>query len=372
MKKYIKYNWPDEVIHALSDMGMISPGPIQEKSYHNIKKKRDYALTIDSSLDRLISLIPPMLASLIHEEKTQIILLGHKEDLISSSFNMREYNKYTQFKFLTSYEGTNTFEECQTIYRGIDILFTTPAKLLEYIKRKVIDMNFVKHLIYQESSKFTQIEILEIKEITKHLPLNCQKIFYGQKHHFELIENIHSISEMNTPSCTHFLIKDLNIFNQEKKMIIFVESYEDLCLLKEKFHTNLTIHQFMNRASIYRNMHLFSKNEKVMIATDAGAHYISLTADTVVHYKIKNIEKYKEHLSRIKGVSYSYIYDKDADYLKLEESLNQAVICISKEDYFQNNHKLYDIAYNHPEKLNTLNNDQLIKIITHMAPLREK
>ena len=29
MKKFIKYKWPDEVIHALGDMGMIAPGIIR-------------------------------------------------------------------------------------------------------------------------------------------------------------------------------------------------------------------------------------------------------------------------------------------------------------------------------------------------------
>lgn len=36
MKKFIKYQWPDEVIHALGDMGMIAPGIIQKQSYRLI------------------------------------------------------------------------------------------------------------------------------------------------------------------------------------------------------------------------------------------------------------------------------------------------------------------------------------------------
>lgn len=371
MKKYIKYNWPDEVIHALGDMGMIAPGVLQEKSYHYIKKKKDYALTTDSSKDRLISLIPPMLASMIHEEKTQIILLAHKEDLISSSFNMREYNKYTQFKFMTSFSGTNTFNECQEIYKGNDILFTTPAKLLEYIKRKVIDMNFVEHIIYQESIKFTDTEILEITEISKHLPLDCQKIFYGQKHHPALLQDAHIITDTKALSCTHFLIKDHTIFNQEEKMVIFVQSYEDLCLVKDQFNTDLVIHQFMNRASIYRNMHLFDKNKGILIITDAASRYVSLRCDTVIHLKINDIKSYQEHLSRIKDIQYSYIYDQELDKNKLEDVLKQPVICISKQDYQENNHKLYDIVYNHQELLNTLDQSQLIRIIRYLAPVRE-
>ena len=78
MKKFIKYKWPDEVIHALGDMGMIAPGIIQKKSYRLIEKSQSFILNVDSSKDRLLSIIPPLLASMIHEEKTQIILLGHK------------------------------------------------------------------------------------------------------------------------------------------------------------------------------------------------------------------------------------------------------------------------------------------------------
>ena len=91
MKKFIKYKWPDEVIHALGDMGMIAPGIIQKQSYRLIEKSQSFILNVDSSKDRLLSIIPPLLASMIHEEKTQIILLGHKEELLSSSFDMKEY-----------------------------------------------------------------------------------------------------------------------------------------------------------------------------------------------------------------------------------------------------------------------------------------
>ena len=97
MKKFIKYKWPVEVIHALGDMGMIAPGIIQKKSYRLIEKSQSFILNVDSSKDRLLSIIPPLLASMIHEEKTQIILLGHKEELLSSSFDMKEYNKYNTF-----------------------------------------------------------------------------------------------------------------------------------------------------------------------------------------------------------------------------------------------------------------------------------
>ena len=42
MKKYIKYAWPDEVIHALGDMGMIAPGIVQKQSYRLIQKTVSY------------------------------------------------------------------------------------------------------------------------------------------------------------------------------------------------------------------------------------------------------------------------------------------------------------------------------------------
>lgn len=61
MKKFIKYKWPDEVIHALGDMGMIAPGIIQKQSYRLIEKSQSFILNVDSSKDVCYPLFHPCL-----------------------------------------------------------------------------------------------------------------------------------------------------------------------------------------------------------------------------------------------------------------------------------------------------------------------
>lgn len=368
MKKYIKYAWPDEVIHALGDMGMIAPGIVQKQSYRLIEKSQSFILNIDSTKDRLLSIIPPLLASMIHEEKTQIILLGHKEELLSSSFDMREYNKYTQYRFITSYPGTNTFEECQTIHNGIDILFTTPTKLLEYIRRKVIDTNFVSYLIYQESNQFSNEEIREIKEIKKHMPLDCASILYGLNHHKDLKDNINTTLHeyQATSHCTHFITEDA-YFNSENKQVIFVQSYEAVLYYQKKFNTELVIHQFMNRASQYRIMHEFNKKGGLLIVSDIASRYLSLCCETVIHIGVHDLYQYMSHLTHVKGVMHSYIYDTNMTEKQLKIVLKQPVITISKEDYKKNQHLLYETINKNPDVLYTLEPDKLIAIIHYLA-----
>lgn len=368
MKKYIKYAWPDEVIHALGDMGMIAPGIVQKQSYRLIEKSQSFILNIDSTKDRLLSIIPPLLASMIHEEKTQIILLGHKEELLSSSFDMREYNKYTQYRFITSYPGTNTFEECQTIHNGIDILFTTPTKLLEYIRRKVIDTNFVSYLIYQESNQFSNEEIREIKEIKKHMPLDCASILYGLNHHKDLKDNINTTLHeyQATSHCTHFITEDA-YFNSENKQVIFVQSYEAVLYYQKKFNTELVIHQFMNRASQYRIMHEFNKKGGLLIVSDIASRYLSLCCETVIHIGVNDLYQYMSHLTHVKGVMHSYIYDTNMTEKQLKTVLKHPVITISKEDYKKNQHLLYETINKNPDVLYTLEPDKLIAIIHHLA-----
>ena len=368
MKKYIKYAWPDEVIHALGDMGMIAPGIVQKQSYRLIEKSQSFILNIDSTKDRLLSIIPPLLASMIHEEKTQIILLGHKEELLSSSFDMREYNKYTQYRFITSYSGTNTFEECQTIHNGIDILFTTPTKLLEYIRRKVIDTNFVSYLIYQESNQFSNEEIREIKEIKKHMPLDCASILYGLNHHKDLKDNIKTTLHeyQATSHCTHFITEDA-YFNSENKQVIFVQSYEAVLYYQKKFNTELVIHQFMNRASQYRIMHEFNKKGSLLIVSDIASRYLSLCCETVIHIGVNDLYQYMSHLTHVKGVMHSYIYDTNMTEKQLKTVLKHPVITISKEDYKKNQHLLYETINKNPDVLYTLEPDKLIAIIHHLA-----
>ena len=248
----------------------------------------------------------------------------------------RTCNKYTQYRFITSYPGTNTFEECQTIYKGIDILFTTPSKLLEYMRRQVIDTNFVSYLIYQDSHSFSSEEIREIKEIKKHLPLDCSSILYGLHHHEFLKKNIHTTLHVDSSKveCTHFLCHD-DYFNTEKKQVIFVESYEDILYYAEKLNVNFVIHQFMNHASQYRIMHEFNKKGGLLIVSDMASRYLSLHCDTVIHLGTTHIDQYMSHLSRVLGVKHSYIYDTHITKKQLEG----VVITISKL-LFENGYRL--------------------------------
>ena len=73
------------------------------------------------------------------------------------------------------------------------------------------------------------------------------------------------------------------------------------------------------------------------------------------------------HLTHVKGVMHSYIYDTFMTEKQLKTVLKQPVITISREDYKKNQHLLYEQVSRNPEMLNTLEPVQLITIIHHLA-----
>ena len=228
----------------------------------------------------------------------------------------------------------------------------------------MIDTNFVSYLIYQDSHSFSSEEIREIKEIKKHLPLDCSSILYGLHHHEFLKKNIHTTLHVDSSKveCTHFLCHD-DYFNTEEKQVIFVESYEDILYYAEKLNVNFVIHQFMNHASRYHIMHEFNKKGGLLIVSDMASRYLSLHCDTVIHLGTTHMDQYMSHLSRVLGVKHSYIYDTHITKKQLEG----VVITISKEDYETKHHLLYETITKNPDMLQTLQTDQLITIIHHLA-----
>ena len=73
------------------------------------------------------------------------------------------------------------------------------------------------------------------------------------------------------------------------------------------------------------------------------------------------------HLTHVKGVMHSYIYDTNMTEKQLKIVLKQPVITISKEDYKKNQHLLYETINKNPDVLYTLEPDKLIAIIHHLA-----
>ena len=119
----------------------------------------------------------------------------------------------------------------------------------------------------------------------------------------------------------------------------------------------------MNHASQYRIMHEFNKKGGLLIVSDIASRYLSLHCDTVIHLGTTHIDQYMSHLSHVLGVKHSYIYDTHITKKQLEG----VVITISKEDYDTKHHLLYETITKNPDMLQTLQTDQLITIIHHLA-----
>ena len=73
------------------------------------------------------------------------------------------------------------------------------------------------------------------------------------------------------------------------------------------------------------------------------------------------------HLTHVKGVMHSYIYDTNMTEKQLGTVLKQPVITISNEDYNKKQHLLYETIYKNQDVLYTLEPDKLITIIQHLA-----
>lgn len=89
----------------------------------------------------------------------------------------------------------------------------------------------------------------------------------------------------------------------------------------------------MNRASQYRIMHEFNKKGGLLIVSDIASRYLSLCCETVIHIGVHDLYQYMSHLTHVKGVMHSYIYDTNMTEKQLKTVLKHPVITISKEDY---------------------------------------
>ncbi len=146
----------DSTMRAISDLGFIEPTPIQEQAI---------PLLVDGLLDfvglaqtgtgktaafglPLVELINPM------SSDTQAIILAPTRELCNQIHrDLESYSKYENLNIVAVYGGADARNQMRQIKKGAQIICATPGRLIDFIKRGVVDLNSVERVILDEADE---------------------------------------------------------------------------------------------------------------------------------------------------------------------------------------------------------------------------
>ncbi len=354
--------------NALDDLGYKEATPIQEQAYPVVMSGRDMVGVAQTGTGKTFAYLLPLLRNIKfskekHPRPKILIVQPTRELVIQLVSELEKLTKYMNVRFAGIYGGANINKQKDIVYNGIDILVSTPGRLVDLSATGVLRLIDVQKFVLDEVDEMLNSGFkAQLTHILDLLPIKRQNIMFSatlnrgvddiiQEYfndpirveiakHGTPLEKIEQSAYMVPNYHTKLnLIKYLLHDDEVKKVLIFAarKKWADRLyeILSEDFDGEMDV-LHSNKSQNYRIQALqkFADNEfRILIATDVIARGVDVDDIThVISFDTPDFpENYIHRIGRTgradkKGKSIALISQIEEEYLEDIEELMQMEI----------------------------------------------
>ena len=318
------------LIKAIREMGFVAPMPVQEEVIPLLlNNEGDIIALAQTGTGKTAAFGLPILQDVDVKNKTPqtLIICPTRELCLQIASDLTDYSQYLpEIKILPVYGGSSIEHQIKTLRRGVHIVVATPGRLMDLMRRKVVDLEKVKNVILDEADEMLSMGFEEdIEEILKKIPAERNMLLFSATMPRE-IEQI-TRKYMNEPK--KIVIGERNSSNENIRHIYFmvhakdkylalkriVDYYPDIygiifCrtrnetkeiaenLMSEGYNAD-TLHGELTQSARDYVMNKFrNRNLQLLVATDVAARGLDVDNLThVIHYGLPDEPEAYTHRS---------------------------------------------------------------------------
>ncbi len=299
-----------ELVRALSDKGYTEATAIQSQAIPLIMNGEDVLGGAQTGTGKTAAFTLPVLQRLIEHPNAKtkgprvLILVPTRELAVQVHNSIREYGKYIRIRSAVMYGGASMNPQMIALGRGLDILVSTPGRLMDHMERGTAQLRGVETLILDEADRMLDMGFLPaIKKILNQVPKHRQTLLFSatfdapiKQLALQFMKNPKEVqvSSQNTvaQTVTHIAHPVDTVKKRELLMDILTERYEDqiLVFIKTKHLCNriaeqitkdgipaLAIHGNKSQGQRLKALQDFKAGKvRVLCATDVAARGLDI------------------------------------------------------------------------------------------------
>jgi ATP-dependent RNA helicase DeaD len=363
-KKFNQLGLGEKVLKAIDDMGFEEPSHIQAEIIPVVLEGYDVIGQAQTGTGKTLAFGAPILTNMKKAEgKIGCIILAPTRELaIQVNDEIVRIAKHTRVKLLPVYGGQPIDRQIRAIRNGIDIIVGTPGRVLDLIRRRILDLSDVQFLVLDEADEMLNMGFIEdIEEIIKSCSDERQTMLFSatmpdairrlskryMKADTKHISIIKSTMTVSTVDQYYFEIKQNNRFesfcrildvDEPTTAIIFCKTKKGVDELVESMQArgyNVEgMHGDMNQSQRMNTLRKFKEgNLEFLVATDVAARGIDVEDIThVINYDLpQDIESYVHRIGRTgrankTGIAYTLVTAREYMTLKQIEKMTKSKI----------------------------------------------
>tara|TARA_B100001175_G_scaffold93942_1_gene79425 strand:+ start:7890 stop:9149 length:1260 start_codon:yes stop_codon:yes gene_type:complete len=353
------------LLKSVKKQGYNSPSPIQLKTIPIIIEGHDILASAQTGTGKTAAFTLPMLQKLNqisnkrHRSIRALVLTPTRELADQVYSNIKEYSEFLDFKTTVIYGGVNQKPQVKKLRSGIDILVSTPGRLIDLEGQRHLSLSKVEIFVLDEADRMLDMGFKrDIDKIISLIPSKRQNLMFSATFSKDIKKLAHTILKypklinaspensmveaikqkvfrVSKEKKTKLLIKLISDGNW-KQVLIFTRTKHGANKLCEKLVnaeiSSLAIHGNKSQSARKKALFSFKKNEiRVLVATDIAARGLDIPLlPNVVNFELPNVpQDYIHRIGRTgragaNGVAISLVCAEETSYLlSIEQLINK-------------------------------------------------
>jgi ATP-dependent RNA helicase RhlE len=334
--KFSDLGLAEEILRAVTEHGYTIPTPIQAQAIPTVLSGGDLMAGAQTGTGKTAGFVLPMLQRL-SEKSAQVaagarspiralILTPTRELAAQVEESVRTYGKYTKLSSMAMFGGVSINPQIQRLKSRLDILVSTPGRLLDHVQQRTIDLSQVQILVLDEADRMLDMGFIkDIKKVLALLPKQRQNLLFSATFSDEiktladgLLNNPALIEVARRNATAENITQKVYEVNRDQKRQVLThlikthQWYQVLVFTRTKHGANrlaeqllkddvpaLAIHGNKSQAARTRALAEFKSGKlQVLVATDIAARGIDISElPHVVNYELPNISE--DYIHRI-------------------------------------------------------------------------
>lgn len=174
-------NLPDEIMHAVQDLGFQYCSPIQEQILPHTLKGLDAIGKAQTGTGKtaayLITIIDDLLRHPIEEERYHgdpraLVIAPTRELVMQIAEDAKALTKYTNLHVVALFGGMEYHKQHKQMQRQyVDIVVATPGRLIDFMTRKDLYLDVLEALVLDEADRMLDMGFIpQVKRIVRASP----------------------------------------------------------------------------------------------------------------------------------------------------------------------------------------------------------
>jgi len=328
-----------ELLLAVSEKGYTEPSPIQKQAIPPILEGRDLMGGAQTGTGKTAGFTLPLLHRLMetyqppkHTKGIQsvraLILTPTRELAAQVAESVEVYGKHLPLKSAVMFGGVSINPQIKQMRNGVDILVSTPGRLLDHISQKTVNLSKLEILVLDEADRMLDMGFIrDIRKVLALIPKQRQTLLFSATFSNEIKRLANEL--LNTPSLIEVarhntaaesvkqvvhpvdkgrkreLLSFLIGSNNWQQVLVFTRTKHGANRLAEQLNTDgitsAAIHGNKSQGARTKALADFKSGKvRVLVATDIAARGIDIDQlPHVVNYELPNVaEDYVHRIGR--------------------------------------------------------------------------